>query len=223
LIPSGKHLDEPLVEYELRRRAMRHPGAAAALVAGVINVPRRLSLIVSQHHERLDGTGYPAGTSGHLLCPLSRWVLTTTRFQEILTARLRRAGLTADEALQQTAAVFWREAAGGRLDRQVAEQLLETLQSGLTVRVSAAVAESPTAQVDGQHPLPAPHGGRPAVARPTGLADQSIREPKFLRKSRNGADFYVPPAPALRKRMEQAERARFEQAAATASPGGLSR
>lgn len=205
LIPTGRRLDEPQIEHDLRRRAMRHPGAAAALVAGIADIPRRLPLIIGQHHERLDGTGYPAGTPGHLLCPVSRWVLTTTRFQEILTARFRQADVSQDEALQQIGAEFWQEVSRGRLDQSVAKRLLESLQSGLTLR--AAAADGRQAEIDGAHRLSGPHTTRPLPLPPKGPTTEagnvSVRPPMFLRKQRDGKEFHVPLAPSLQRRLAQ--------------------
>lgn len=227
LIPAARRLGQPVVEYDLRRRAVRHPGTAAALVAGVADLPRRLSLIIGQHHERLDGSGYPAGVDGHVLCPVSRWVLTTTRFQEILTTHFRRPENSPDDALFQTATDFWTEVVRGRLDQGVAGRLLESLQPGLTLRASAAVAASVRGSVDGPHSLAGPHTAE-TLSPPETSARQSsgaaeVREPKFLRKQRGGQEFYVPPAPGLRKRVERAESLREEDVTAAASTGGTSR
>lgn len=209
LIPTGRRLDEPLVEHELRRRAMRHPGAAAALVAGIADIPRRLPLIIGQHHERLDGSGYPAGTQGHLLCPLSRWVLTTTRFQEILTTRFRQADVSLDEALQQTGVEFWQEVIRGRLDQSVAERLLDSLQSGLALRVAAAAGDGRQTEIDGAHRLSGPHKARPLPLPPRAPAAEAgsaaVRPPMFLRKQRNGREFHVPLAPSLQRRLAQSD------------------
>lgn len=227
LIPPGRRLAAPLVEHELRRRAMRHPGTSAALVAGVADIPRRLPLIVGQHHERLDGSGYPGGLAGHVLCPLSRWVLTTTRFQEILTSRFRQAEISPDDALQQTGAEVWREALRGRLDQSVAERLLEALQPGLTRSVSAAVEESLRAELDSAHRLAGPHSPGMAAPRPDESAvsrgDATVPEPKFLRQQRGGAAFYVPLAPGARRRLEAAGELTTSDTAPETSPRGAGR
>lgn len=207
LIPTGRRLDEPLIEHDLRRRAMRHPGAAAALVAGIADIPRRLPLIIGQHHERLDGSGYPAGTPGHLLCPLSRWVLTTTRFQELMTARFRQADVSQDGALEQTGAELWQEVSRGRLDQSVAERLLESLPSGLTLRAAAAAEDGRQTEIDGAHRLSGPHTTRPLPLPPKGPTTEAgnavVRPPMFLRKQRDGKEFHVPLAPSLQRRLAQ--------------------
>lgn len=207
LIPTGRRLDDPMIEHDLRRRAMRHPGSAAALVAGIADIPRRLPLIIGQHHERLDGSGYPAGTPGHLLCPLSRWVLTATRLQEILTTRFRQADVSRDEALQQTGVEFWQEVIRGRLDPSAAERLLEALEPGLGLRAKEAVKASPRSRIDGAHRLPGPHQDNlqpqlqkaPAPGAATGSAE--VPPPVFLRKQRDGKEFHVPLAPSLARRL----------------------
>ncbi len=48
-----------------------HPLAAATMIRNMKEVPPDVDLIVSQHHERPDGTGFPKGLTGHHIAPLA--------------------------------------------------------------------------------------------------------------------------------------------------------
>ena len=201
LAPNRQRLDRHDVLFELRRRAMRHAGTGAALVAGMSHIPPRLPLIIGQHHERLDGSGYPAGVAAQALCPVSRWVIAGTRLQEILTARLRTAPTTLDGVLQQTGVELWRDVQYGRLDRLASVQLLEALQPGLALASEMGVDRQLQVEVDAAHALPAPHQLEPLLdAAAEGHRSEeptiSIRIPQFLRQSRGESRALVPTDPA---------------------------
>lgn len=58
----------------------QHPAIGAALLGALDAAPPDLARMVSQHHERLDGRGYPRGLGARDGLPCGRWLATATRF-----------------------------------------------------------------------------------------------------------------------------------------------
>ncbi|MEO8858320.1 MAG: HD domain-containing phosphohydrolase [Burkholderiaceae bacterium] len=54
------------------RALMTHPGRGAALLSGLKEYPLALSRAVGEHHERLDGSGYPQSLAGEAMSSLGR-------------------------------------------------------------------------------------------------------------------------------------------------------
>jgi HD-GYP domain-containing protein (c-di-GMP phosphodiesterase class II) len=79
-----------------------------------------LGAIAVQHHERLDGSGYPRGLSGLAISRLARVLGAADAYQAKREPRPHRPPLGPDEA----AAHVRSEAAAGRLDGEVVEAVL---------------------------------------------------------------------------------------------------
>ncbi|TVQ64688.1 MAG: HD domain-containing protein [Phycisphaerales bacterium] len=62
-----------LDEFEINRMR-RHPAMSVALLEVVEGLPERVLRAVHQHHERLDGSGYPAGLRARSICDDARIV-----------------------------------------------------------------------------------------------------------------------------------------------------
>ncbi len=90
----------------------RHPddGARMAAVLGDVE----LAAIVRHHHERLDGTGYPAGLSGEAIPLGARIIAVADTFDAITSARPYRAASAHKKALD-----VLNEEAGTTLDPAV--------------------------------------------------------------------------------------------------------
>lgn len=58
LSPQLLASDRPLDEVSLNR-VRRHPALSVAMLAATTNIDERVLLIIHQHHEREDGSGYP--------------------------------------------------------------------------------------------------------------------------------------------------------------------
>jgi len=67
-----------------------HPHVGQLLVAQLTNYPSALARAVAEHHERLDGSGYPHALTGEQLSPLGRLLAVT----EATLAALRGRGET---------------------------------------------------------------------------------------------------------------------------------
>lgn len=75
-----------------------HPEAGAKLV-GPLNLPAEVGQIISYHHERWDGSGYPYGLKGEGIPLLARIVCLAQSFDHLTTELQERSPLTIDEAL----------------------------------------------------------------------------------------------------------------------------
>jgi HD-GYP domain-containing protein (c-di-GMP phosphodiesterase class II) len=79
-----------------------------------------LGALAVQHHERLDGSGYPRGLSGASLTPAGRLLATADVYQALREMRPHRPARSPEEA----AAVLRAEVAAGRLDGDAAGAVL---------------------------------------------------------------------------------------------------
>src|SRR6266704_1712491 len=79
-----------------------------------------LAAIAVQHHERLDGSGYPRGLSGAVISPPGRVLATADFYRSRTEPRLHRPACMADEAAGRLRA----EARAGRLDGDAVSAVL---------------------------------------------------------------------------------------------------
>ena len=79
-----------------------------------------LGALAVQHHERLDGSGYPRGLAGPAISRLARILGAADAYQALREPRPHRPRARADEA----AANLRAEAAAGRLDADAVEAVL---------------------------------------------------------------------------------------------------
>lgn len=115
--PEVLTLRHPLGEAE--RRAVERHARASAEILGHYNA--ELAQAVGSHHERLDGTGYPAGLRGSEIPALARLLAVADTYTALACARPHRAALDARAALAETA----RQAERGRLDPAFTALLLD--------------------------------------------------------------------------------------------------
>jgi diguanylate cyclase (GGDEF)-like protein len=88
----------PLAPEELRKTRI-HPQAGVDIIHGV-PFPYPVAPLILSHHERWDGSGYPAGLAGNDI-PLGARILSTTDYFEALTSESSMTAATALERLQQ--------------------------------------------------------------------------------------------------------------------------
>ena len=101
-------------EYAVIRR---HPEWGAALVLQLGFGPQ-VARLVSDHHERLDGSGYPRGLREPELDLGTRVLMVCDVFDALLSARVYRDAWTLDDALE-----LLRRECGQKLDRRCVEAL----------------------------------------------------------------------------------------------------
>ena len=77
----------------------RHPQMGVDLTKGVKDFPEQLSLILLQHHENYDGSGYPQGLKGENIFLPARIVAIADCFSALTTRRGGRALFSPREAM----------------------------------------------------------------------------------------------------------------------------
>ncbi|HEV3469028.1 MAG TPA: HD domain-containing phosphohydrolase [Pyrinomonadaceae bacterium] len=88
-----------------------------------VNFPYPVEAVVRHHHERWDGTGYPAGLAGEEI-PLAARVIAVADFYDTTRCdRPYRAGLSRDESLRMLA-----EMSGTSFDPRVVAQFIAHLE-----------------------------------------------------------------------------------------------
>lgn len=105
-----------------RRLVEQHPLLGAAIVKQAENISAAAQRIVIEHHERLNGSGYPLGIGGRNISPLSQIVSITDSYDAMITGR---NGVTQRpiEVLRQ----LYLEANAGAFDRELVEKVIRSL------------------------------------------------------------------------------------------------
>jgi ATP/maltotriose-dependent transcriptional regulator MalT len=80
----------------------------------------QLGALASQHHERMDGSGYHRATSGQSLSPAARILGAADAYQAMIEPRPHRLARTGDEAAEE----LRREVRSGRLDGEAVHAVL---------------------------------------------------------------------------------------------------
>jgi len=109
-------------EWELVRR---HPEAGAAIV-GLRPALAELARAVREHHERYDGSGYPAGLAGEAICIEARVIGACDAWVTMRSDRPYSAALSVDDALAEL-----RAGAGSQFDPSVVHALVDLVQGAL--------------------------------------------------------------------------------------------
>ena len=77
-----------------------HPVIGARLVNDFSQFPRLATQIVLQHHELMDGAGYPKGLKGDAISPLARVVTVVDAFVSLINDRRAEKLMTPHQALK---------------------------------------------------------------------------------------------------------------------------
>jgi HD-GYP domain-containing protein (c-di-GMP phosphodiesterase class II) len=76
----------------------RHPGDGRRLLDELGGFPEGVRELVSDHHERLDGSGYPRGLKGHELSIETRILAVVDVYDALVSDRVYRAAWSPDRA-----------------------------------------------------------------------------------------------------------------------------
>ena len=82
-----------------RRLIRRHPEAGVSSLKSAADVPDISLRIVAEHHERLDGSGYPAGLRGEQIALTSQIVGLINVYDAMVSRRSYRSSLTNRQAI----------------------------------------------------------------------------------------------------------------------------
>nr|WP_281371798.1 HD domain-containing phosphohydrolase [Petropleomorpha daqingensis] len=91
-----------------------------------------LGAVAVQHHERLDGSGYPRGLRGGAISPQARFLAVADTYRTLREPRPHREALTADAVAVRLS----RDAREGRLDADAVEATLTAAGHRATARHS---------------------------------------------------------------------------------------
>jgi HD-GYP domain-containing protein (c-di-GMP phosphodiesterase class II) len=103
-----------------RRKVEGHPRTGAQIVSRLAPGAAWLVEATAGHHERLDGTGYPAGLREMQITPLTRLLAVCDVYAALCAPRPHRPAQDTRTALTETLLL----AEQGALDRHMAERLL---------------------------------------------------------------------------------------------------
>lgn len=144
LSKSGALTDE---EFEIVKGHVR---IGWDLVHDRFSIPPTSSIVVLQHHERLDGSGYPKGLKDEAIYPFSKIVAVADVFDAMRADRVYRSRLTPVDVVE----IFLKEA-GTKFEKRAVEALflrVAVVPTGEIVRLSHGHLAIVTGQNPG-HPL----------------------------------------------------------------------
>jgi putative nucleotidyltransferase with HDIG domain len=125
----------------------RHPEAGVRLLRDLGGFPSPVQSLVGEHHERIDGAGYPNGLAGDDLAIGPRILAVCDVYDALVSDRVYREAWTSERAL-----ALLREQAGTAFDPECVESLARVVTPAATVAPAAAEAA--------RH---APAAGSPAI------------------------------------------------------------
>jgi len=99
-VPSEILTKPGRLEDEELQLIREHPATGYAILKS-IDLPDRVALIVYQHHERMDGSGYPNGLAGREILLEARILSVAETVDAMLSHRPYRPALTLKKALEE--------------------------------------------------------------------------------------------------------------------------
>jgi HD-GYP domain-containing protein (c-di-GMP phosphodiesterase class II) len=112
----------------------RHTVYGYQLLKNVAAINEGVKLSTLQHHERLDGSGYPLGLTGDKIHPYARIIAVADIYHAMTSARLHRKAESAYLVLEQ----LYKESFG-KLDPSLVQTFIQkvtALHNGILVRLS---------------------------------------------------------------------------------------
>lgn len=115
--PSGVFTDQEEVLFR------EHPRRGNAILSRTKGVPDPVHRIVWEHHERVDGSGYPHGLHGAQVSLLSQIVGLADKFDGMISRRDGHALLSGAEAIRQ----LYQLGMSGHFDQSLVERMVQCL------------------------------------------------------------------------------------------------
>ena len=138
-VPAAVLAKPSRLEPDEMDRIRQHPTVGAEMVRRIPPL-RDLADTVEQHHERINGTGYPAGITGEDMSAAARILAVADCYDAMTTTRAYRPALSRDEAIAELVA-----GSGGQFDANIVKRFIE-----------AGVGENEAAAARTGAPLPVP-------------------------------------------------------------------
>ncbi len=101
----------------------QHQKIANIIVNKTDTIPEPVKQLMMQHHERIDGSGYPNKLQDSSLNRLARILILTDYYDEMVHGLLDRPGLIPSEALR----LLYKETVQGKQDKEHVELLIKLL------------------------------------------------------------------------------------------------
>ena len=121
LLKPGKLMDEEFLIIQ------KHPAIGRDLVSRVPTL-MRLTDAILHHHEKWDGSGYPAGLAGEGIPLVARIVGAVDAFDAMTTPRPYRSAVSHQEAVAEM-----KRCAGTQFDPQIVDLIEQILHQGMEV------------------------------------------------------------------------------------------
>lgn len=99
-IPTFLHEDHGQLS-EFEQQSYRQHVALGVELAGAMGLAPGITRAIAQHHEHVDGTGFPAGLREADMTPAGRILAIANRYMNLTCPARPEAGLTPHQALQQ--------------------------------------------------------------------------------------------------------------------------
>jgi len=112
---------------------MKNHPAVGAEILKELDFLQHISNIVLQHHERMDGRGYPAGIAGEEILLEARIIAIADSYDALVADRVYRKGMTQEEAI-----AILRQASGSHYDEELLNAFTnKVLRNADAVQLSA--------------------------------------------------------------------------------------
>ena len=101
IVVPAEILSKPALLTEIEMQLVRQHAAAGADTVANIDFGGTVAEVIRQHHERLDGSGYPAGLKGGDILPEARILAIADVVEAMISHRPYRPALPVEEALAE--------------------------------------------------------------------------------------------------------------------------
>jgi putative nucleotidyltransferase with HDIG domain len=115
-------------ELDTHTNNLEHPSVGAEHIGKMADAPELLPLLIAQHHEFLDGTGYPRGLRGTSIHELSRILCIVNLYDELVS---KSAAPTIDLRSREALVLLERDYEG-KVDRKNLGSIIGILRNCLT-------------------------------------------------------------------------------------------
>lgn len=100
LIPDEILLKEGPLDNEEYEQMKQHAEEGYRLLKDMPNIPLLTAHCAFQHHERLDGSGYPRGICGDDIHEYAKWIAIADSYDAMTTNRVYRKAMLPHEAME---------------------------------------------------------------------------------------------------------------------------